>query len=904
MGGKRPSSAGAPELQYPMSVTRRPATAGSPGTAGERHLTIKAARRPATAGSVIPGTRKQSRAEERAQRLRLGEGFGFKMNVNREQRKHLINGADQLLAEAANIQAKALGESEMEQRPWKPALMRTSSKLSEAELQTQLSRVATDRWVADQIVRLNTEVNILRDTLHTMTTLNRRVSHFEAEMADLRGQLESGQFGIGGGGAASPKRIAQQAEKAKQVAAVRAKIKAAQDNARKQKKNIKKWEREMNAAAKEREGLLVRTQTRYKIGKGEDLMSELRKSHGAAEWGNKKCPGLPECDCKDETCSESVDEILEFIQGFKEQNPMYAHLHDDDLAAARVYTNKTVPVFSQINSALRAGDLPADTPPDKFKCTYYHLKNAVTHLEGVQESHESFWRGQRRFYPNDDNVPPDPEKGQENGYSYFPGNTVTWNCFTSISTAREAAERFAHKGADGGVLFKLVKMQRNFGAAFKHLSVFPDEEEILIPPGSSFRVAKIDIDPMTGTQIVTLEHVGVWALAQHAQLKAQDDELAEPLMAKNDGKEIPLNELHALIAEAKSVHAEMMQAIQEATVEQLDLGGGGGGGGMGMPGEGGGGISMAEFDALANEVEDMRDDAEDREHDLEKEMTEQKEKYDAEIEALQTQLAATEKKYLNKLEDESYSRKYLENELERCSEELKLMVNKEDNDEELRELRLEINLLEKHALSQASGPQKSAALQRMSSAVQKAKTQGLAVRREPKAKKDRFDEKCYHCHGIGHWKSECPYAEFLPDVAKEKARSDTVFVGGLENKSESDKIEDQEKLEEIFSEFGVVLAVTLRERREDGKVSWALVTYAKPEQAQMAIAKGKDMDVSKQPIWCNSFDLPVALKSDGSMRKIATAHSAKLSASKRRPRMQTMMPTGSSPQGPKAVRFE
>jgi hypothetical protein len=237
---------------------------------------------------------------------------------------------------------------------------------------------------------------------------------------------------------------------------------------------------------------------------------------------------------------------------------------------------------------------------------------------------------------------------------------------------------------------------------------------------------------------------------------------------------------------------------------------------------------------------------------------------------------------------------------------LKKMATQDDNDEELRELRLEVNLLEKHALSQASGPQKSAALQRMSSAVQKAKTQGLAVRRKSGTGRaqERFDEKCYHCHGIGHWKSECPYAEFLPDVAKEKARSDTVFVGGLENKSESDKIEDQEKLEEIFSEFGVVLAVTLRERREDGRVSWALVTYAKPEQAQMAIAKGKEMDVSKQPIWCNSFDLPVALKSGGSMRKIATAHSAKLSASKRRPRMQTMMPTGSSPQGPKAVRFE
>jgi hypothetical protein len=41
---------------------------------------------------------------------------------------------------------------------------------------------------------------------------------------------------------------------------------------------------------------------------------------------------------------------------------------------------------------------------------------------------------------------------------------------------------------------------------------------------------------------------------------------------------------------------------------------------------------------------------------------------------------------------------------------------------------------------------------------------------------------------------------------------------------------------EIFSRFGIVLAVTLRIRREGKKVSWALVSFSSVSEADSCIA--------------------------------------------------------------------
>lgn len=182
-------------------------------------------------------------------------------------------------------------------------------------------------------------------------------------------------------------------------------------------------------------------------------------------------------------------------------------------------------MYDALNMAVRAPGLLPDEPPKEFKCTYYHLKNAVTHLAGVDDTSTPFWRGQDKFW----DVPAESDK--EDGHSYHKGSTVTWTSFISISADRSTAEHFSGKS---GVLFKLVDMQPNFGANLAALSIFPNEKEILLPPGSSFQVMERS-EAAGGRQVVVMKHVGLWAEPQHAELKRQDLELQAAL----DDRSIP-----------------------------------------------------------------------------------------------------------------------------------------------------------------------------------------------------------------------------------------------------------------------------------------------------------------------------------------------------------------------------
>ena len=58
-----------------------------------------------------------------------------------------------------------------------------------------------------------------------------------------------------------------------------------------------------------------------------------------------------------------------------------------------------------------------------------------------------------------------------------------------------------------------------------------------------------------------------------------------------------------------------------------------------------------------------------------------------------------------------------------------------------------------------------------------------------------------------------------------------IHVGGLEG----DELEDEAKLATLYGRFGTVLAATLRVRREDGKVSWALVSFGSAAGAGAAL---------------------------------------------------------------------
>lgn len=126
-------------------------------------------------------------------------------------------------------------------------------------------------------------------------------------------------------------------------------------------------------------------------------------------------------------------------------------------------------------------------------------------LDGTKEG-QTLWRGQGRFY--------DAEDGQEEGHSYQRNALVVWKEFVSSATSRESAVKYAVEGGARnsnswtGVLFEIQGAHANLGASFRELSIYPDEDEILLPPGSTFQV--LERCNEDGLELVTLKFVGMW----------------------------------------------------------------------------------------------------------------------------------------------------------------------------------------------------------------------------------------------------------------------------------------------------------------------------------------------------------------------------------------------------------
>ena len=69
----------------------------------------------------------------------------------------------------------------------------------------------------------------------------------------------------------------------------------------------------------------------------------------------------------------------------------------------------------------------------------------------------------------------------------------------------------------------------------------------------------------------------------------------------------------------------------------------------------------------------------------------------------------------------------------------------------------------------------------------------------------------------------------------------------------------------------------MRQRREKGLKSWALVSFASGSEANAALAGAPTIDTpSGDPLVVKKFDMKQAIKSDGKMRQLAEAHSNKM----------------------------
>ena len=100
----------------------------------------------------------------------------------------------------------------------------------------------------------------------------------------------------------------------------------------------------------------------------------------------------------------------------------------------------------------------------------------------------------------------------------------------------------------------------------------------------------------------------------------------------------------------------------------------------------------------------------------------------------------------------------------------------------------------------------------------------------------------------------------------------TIHVGGIQG-----EIEDESKLEALFSQFGAVETVTLRRRREGKKVSWALIAYRKAESVAQALNAHESLAKSHNLV-VRMVDSEKARTSTGAMSNVMQQHRSKFTA--------------------------
>jgi len=183
---------------------------------------------------------------------------------------------------------------------------------------------------------------------------------------------------------------------------------------------------------------------------------------------------------------------------------------NDALLAAHMYTREDPELFKTVNPALRAED---KNSLDKLQVTISNLLLALVCLPGCQAG-GLLYRGQDRLY----------------GKELAVGGSMTWQAFASVTTEESVAKSFAatlcgiSPTAPGGVLFVLSGVPPSVGGCLEELSEFPNEGELLLPPGMTFVLKKERTDGKL--RVLELEFAGVHpagcaaALALNSPLEA------------------------------------------------------------------------------------------------------------------------------------------------------------------------------------------------------------------------------------------------------------------------------------------------------------------------------------------------------------------------------------------------
>jgi Ca2+-binding EF-hand superfamily protein len=172
---------------------------------------------------------------------------------------------------------------------------------------------------------------------------------------------------------------------------------------------------------------------------------------------------------------------------------------DSGIVVTDMEVRNSFRVYNTFNESMRSTKVPRHAEPE-YKWMHYHMSAAVRHVQGASKD-QRLYRGQPQLY----NEP------------YKEGDIVQWNDFKSTSTESEIASKFA--GENGFLLSIVEGVSENLGANFNQtnppLSAWPEEDEILLPAGATFRVLKHEPpqtngSPGAGQTRIELKFLGEW----------------------------------------------------------------------------------------------------------------------------------------------------------------------------------------------------------------------------------------------------------------------------------------------------------------------------------------------------------------------------------------------------------
>jgi len=147
-------------------------------------------------------------------------------------------------------------------------------------------------------------------------------------------------------------------------------------------------------------------------------------------------------------------------------------------AALYAYTEET-PLYGTLNYTMRTphtSSTPTDTELKRYADYLVHTWSALGSLPThVSESQGKVYRGIKVLLNPD---------------VYAPGKRITWQAFSSSTKKQTATLEFVNTSGRklSGSLFVIDSITAK---DIRHFSAIPSEEEVLFPPNSQFKVAKV-----------------------------------------------------------------------------------------------------------------------------------------------------------------------------------------------------------------------------------------------------------------------------------------------------------------------------------------------------------------------------------------------------------------------------